>query len=174
MRLFTVFISSAQSEFEEFRKTLKTRIDNELLVDQQIMKGILIEDERGSVIAEDIRREIDECSIYLGIFGSQKSEWTFAECREARARDLPLLIYQVKRRRKPGRPGKTERRGRKSDVQNFLDSNVKSLGIRVRGPYVSEEALEEDAMVDLAWEVAELVKEAALVRKAIHRGLSPI
>ncbi len=59
VRPFTVFISSAQTEFSEFRKTLKTRIDNERLVDERIMRGVLIEDERGSVIAEDIRREID-------------------------------------------------------------------------------------------------------------------
>jgi len=174
VRPFTVFISSAQSEFEEFRKTLKTRIDNERFVDERIMKGVLIEDERGPVIAEDIRREIDGCSIYLGIFGHQKSDWTIAEYREARARDLPVLIYQIKRRRRPGRPRKAERRGRKSDVQNFLDNEVKSLGIRVRGPYGSEERLEEAVMLDLAWEVSEMVREAALVRKTIHRGLSPI
>jgi len=174
VRPFTVFISSSQNEFNEFRKNLKTRIDNEPFVDEKIMKGILIEDERGPVIAEDIRREIDGCSLYVGIFGREKSEWTFAEYREARARDLPILIYQLKRRRKPGRPRKVERRGRKSEVQNFLDKEVKALGIRVRGLYVNEDALEEAVMLDLAWEIAELVRETASVRKTIHRGLSPI
>jgi hypothetical protein len=174
VRPFTVFISSAQIEFEALRRTLKTRIDNERFVDERIMRGILIEDERGPVIAEDIKREIDGCSIYLGIFGAQKSDWTIAEYREARTRDLPMLVYQFKRRRGPGRPGRVERRGRKSDVQIFLDTEVKSQGIRIRGPYRSEEALEEDAMLDLASEISELVKEAGLVRKTIHRGLSTV
>jgi hypothetical protein len=172
VRPFTVFISSAQTEFQALRRTLKTRIDNEPFLDERIMRGILIEDERGAVIAEDIKREIDGCSIYVGIFGRQNSDWTVAEYREARARDLPMLVYQVKRRRGPGRPRRVERRGRRSDVQNFLDAEVKSQGIRIRGPYRSEEALEEAVMLDLAWQVSELVKEAGLVRKTIHRGLS--
>ena len=172
VRPFTVFIGSAQTEFQPLRRTLKTRIDNERFVDEKIMRGILIEDERGPVIPEDIKREIDGCSIYVGIFGRHKSDWAVAEYREARARDLPALVYQVKRRRGPGRPRTVERRGRRSDVQNFLDEEVRSQGIRIRGPYRSEEALEEAVMLDLALQISESVKEAALVRKTIHRGLS--
>lgn len=172
VRPFTVFISSAQTEFQTLRRTLKTRIDNERFVDERIMRGILIEDERGDVIPEDIKREIDGCSIYVGVFGRQKSDWTIAEYREARARDLPALVYQIKRKRGRGRPRAVERRGRKSDVQNFLDEEIKPQGIRIRGPYRSEEALEEAVMLDLAWQVSDSVKEAALVRKTIHRGLS--
>ncbi len=110
----------------------------------------------------------------MGIFGREFSDWTVAEYREARNRDLPILIYQVKKRRRPGRPGRVERRGRKSDVQNFLDKEVKRPGIRIRGPYGSEAKLEEEVMLDLASQVSEMVKEAALVRKTIHKGLSPI
>ena len=172
MRPFSVFISSAQTEFQPLRRTLKTRIDNERFVDERIMRGILIEDERGPVIAEDVRREIDACSVYVGIFGRKKSDWTIAEYREARARDLPLLVYELKKRRGPGRPGRVERRGRRSEVQKFLEDEVKSQGIRIRGPFRSEEALEEEVILDLAWETSELVKEAGLVRKTIHRALS--
>lgn len=153
---------------------MKEKIGSELFVDQQIMRGVLIEEERGAVISEDIRKGIEGCAIYVGIFGREKSEWTFAEYREAKARDLPILIYQFVKRRRPGRPGKAERRGRKSVVQSFLDNEVKPLSIRVRGPYTNEEDLEEDILFDLAWEVAALVSEAATVRKAIHRGLSPM
>ena len=174
MRPFAVFISSCQSEFESFREDLKERIGSERFVDQRIMQGVLIEDERGSVISEDIRNRLDASSIYVGIFGRVKSEWTCAEYHEAKARDLPILIYKLVKRRRPGRPGRTERRGRKSAVQNFLDDEVKPLGIRVRGPYRSEEELEEAILLDLAWEVAVLVGEAANVRKIIHKGLAPI
>jgi hypothetical protein len=171
---FTVFISSSQEEFETFRKNLKERVDNERFVDHQIMRGVLIEEGRGSNISEDIRKGIDGCSIYVGIFGRKKSEWTCAEYREAKARDLPILIYQFAKRRRPGRPGRSETRGRKSMVQTFLDSEVKPLGIRVRGPYTNEEDLEEDILLDLAGEVTMMVTEAAAIRKTIHRGLTPV
>lgn len=152
---------------------MKERIKAEWFVDQEIMRAVLIEEERGPVIAEDIRREIEGCSIYVGIFGRERSEWTIAEYREARARDLPLLIYQLERRRRPGKPRDQERRGRKSKVQIFLDKEVKSLGVRIRGPYRTEERLESVILDDLARQVAGMVKEAAAVRKTIHKGLAP-
>jgi len=172
-RPFTVFISSSQKEFERFRKDLKAKIDSERFVDQKIMKAVLIENERGPVITEDIRREIEGCSIYVGIFGQEKSEWTFAEYREARAKDLPLLIYQLRRQRRPGKPKEQERRGRPSRVQIFLDKEVKMLGIRVRGPYRTEDRLERAILNDLPRQVAEMVREAAAVRKTIHKGVAP-
>mgnify|MGYP001130175199 CR=1 FL=1 len=171
VRPFTIFISSSQKEFEKFRKNLKEAIDSERFIDQRIMRAVLIEEERGPAIPEDISREIEGCSIYVGIFGREKSEWTFAEYREARAKDLPLLIYQLKRQRRPGKPKEQERRGRKSEVELFLDKEVKSLGIRVRGPYRTEVDLERSILNDLAGQVAEMVKESATIRKAIHKGL---
>lgn len=172
-RAFTIFISSSQKEFNKLRKDLKYAINNERFVDQRIMRAVLIEEERGPVIAEDVRREIEGCSIYVGIFGREKSEWTFAEYSEARARDLPLLIYQLKRQRRPGKPREQERRGRPSAVQLFLDKEVKSLGVRIRGPYRTEGRLMDVVLDDLARQVAEMVKEAAGIRKIIHKGLAP-
>lgn len=163
---FRVFISSSQNEFERLRKNLKSRINAERFADQRIMRGVLIEDESGPVIPEDIAEEIGECSIYIGIFGRRKSDWTFREYREARARDLPLLVYQVTRR------GRLRARtpGRRSEVQKFLDQEARSRGVRIR-QYSSEDALEDAVLGDIAIEVAKLVTEAARVRKTIHKGL---
>lgn len=163
---FKIFISSSQNEFDRLRDALKERINSERFVDQRIMRGVLIEDESGPVIAEDIAREIHDCSIYVGIFGRRKSDWTFREYREARARDLPLLVYQLKRR------GHGIPRGRRSDVQLFLDKEVKERGIRIR-QYGSEDRLEQAVLNDLALETTSLVNEAARVRKAIHEGIAP-
>jgi hypothetical protein len=163
---FKVFISSSQNEFDRLREALKERINSERFVDQRIMRSVLIEDETGPVIAEDIAREINDCSIYVGIFGRRQSDWTFREYREARARDISLLIYQLRRR------GRGIPRGRRSDVQRFLDREVKERGIRIR-QYGSEDRLERAVLNDLALETARLVNEAARVRKAIHGGLVP-
>lgn len=168
---FSVFISSSQTEFGKLRENLKERINSEPFVNQQIMSGVLIEHKRGEMIAKDIQTEIEKCSIYVGIFGRKESVWTFAEYRAARARGLPVLIYQFSRRKKPGRPRKTERRGRKSEVQKFLEKEVKSQGIRIRGPYRNEGRLEEDILRDLTSQMIEMIEEASEVRRTIHKGL---
>jgi hypothetical protein len=170
---FTVFISSSQKEFGQFRKDLKARIDSERFVDQRIARGVLVEEERGASITEDIARGIDNCSIYVGIFGREKSDWTFRELREARARGLPMLVYQLRRHRKRGRPKKGERRGRKSSVQHFLENEARLSDIRIRGPFATMDELEKAIMNDLAVQVAVMVEEAGTVRKTIHRKMSP-
>jgi len=168
---FEVFISSSQREFRRFRETLEIRINNEPFVDQQIMRGVRIEAARGSITSQDIREKIEQCAIYVGIFGHEESAWTFAEFHEAIARDLPVLIYQVIKRRRRGRPSGAATRGRRTNVQIFLDEKVKFRGIRIRGPYSNEDRLEEDIIRDLAFRVADMVREAARVRKSIHKAL---
>ena len=163
---FKIFISSSQNEFARLRDNLKQRINSERFVDHRVMRAVTIEDERGQVIAEDIAQEMRECSIYVGIFGRRKSDWTFGEYRAARARDLPLLIYQLRKR------GLAVPRGRRSEVQRFLDQEVRSRGVRVRR-HPSEDKLERAILSDIAIETASLVNEAARVRKAIHEGLVP-
>ena len=170
---FFVFISSSQEEFANLRKELKDAIDNEefRVSHSRPMKAVLIEQKRGDVIPEDIGRELDRCSIYVGIFGRILSKWTIAECREARVKGLPLLIYYVKRR-KPGRPSRKPR-GRKSKVEEALESEVKRFGIRVRGPFWKEGELYDVILEDLAYEIVELVSEATSIRKLIHKSVSP-
>jgi hypothetical protein len=140
-------------------------MNTERFADQRIMRGVLIEDQSGPVIPEDIAEEIAGCSIYVGIFGRRKSDWTFREYREARARDLPLLVYQVTRR------GRLSARtpGRRTEVQKFLDQEARPRGIRIRT--CSKDELEDIVVVDVAIEAAKLVNEAARVRKTIHKGL---
>jgi hypothetical protein len=169
----SVFISSSQREFKRLRQELKENIDSEEMrfSRREIMNAVLIENQRGAVISEDIKRHLDGCSIYVGIFGKKLSEWVVAELREARASGIPLLIYHLKRVTRRGRP--TDRqRGRRSNVEAFLDEEVKRFGIRVRGPYRREENILDAILDDLACEIVELTMEATLVRRTIHRSLA--
>jgi hypothetical protein len=170
-----VFISCSQKEFEEFRKHLKEAIDEEefRFSGSRMMKAELIEERRGDVIPEDIKKGLENCSIYVGIFGRVFSEWTKAEYLEARANGLPLLIYYVKKQIKPGRPSRQEARGRKSKVEQFLETEIKKFRVRVRGPYRKEEKLYDVILNDLAYEISELVREATSIRRTIHKGLAP-
>ncbi len=158
---FFVFISSSQTEFKSLRKSLRDAIDTEEFARQRIMKAVLIEEERGARISEDIQKAIDQASIYVGIVGHKKSDWTKVEFRAAAARGLPILFYQFKRRGQRGRSG----------MQNLLDLEVRPKDIRVRGPYRTEATLTSAILNDLAIQVTEMVREASRVRKAIHRGI---
>ncbi len=168
---FGVFISSDQREFLTLRKRLEESIEEEEFHDQQIMKAVVVENEYGPVNMEKISEKIDESSIYVGIFGRQKSEWTFEEYRAARARDLPTLIYYYKKPSKRGRPREKEKRGRPSEVKEFLDSEVKPF-VNINGydkPYTSNAQITVDILNHLAMQTSRMVIEAANVRKTIHR-----
>jgi hypothetical protein len=164
---FLVFISSSQDEFRTLRHRLRHAINFEKFVDYPIMKGILIEDERGPVIKQAIKEKIDQSAIYIGIFGRVRSKWTIAELNEARERGLPLLIYHYKRTTKPGRPS-TQAPGPKSPAERYLERNVKPLSIRIRR-YRSEAGLLTAILNDLTFQVADLVNENATIRKTIHK-----
>jgi len=167
---FEVFISSNQREFSGLRKDLRDKIDEEPFHDQEIMKGILIEDEYGEVNNEKIAKKIDECAIYVGIFGRDESDWTFAEYRAAKVRDIPILVYYYRKQLRRGRPRAREKRGRPSGVREFLDREVKPF-FDIHGydkPYTSRAQLITDIMDHLAMQAAKMVNEAANVRKTIH------
>jgi hypothetical protein len=170
-----VFISCSQKEFGEFRKYLKEMIDKEefRFSGSRMMKAELIEERRGDIIPEDIKKGLENCSIYVGIFGQVYSEWAIAEYFEARANDLPLLIYYVKKKKKSRSPPQHGIRGRKSKVEQFLEAQVKRFGIRIRGPYENVESLYDEILRDLAYEMSELAREAVSVRRIIHRRLLP-
>jgi hypothetical protein len=127
------------------------------------MRAILIENQRGPVIHEEIRREIDLCSIYIGIFGRVWSEWTAAEFRYARSKDLPLMIYKVAK-------GPLKHVGRSTKVDSFLQAHAKQLGHRIRSSY-SIERLGADIMTDLVIQVSDMVRELAEIKKLSHPGL---
>jgi hypothetical protein len=169
-----IFISSSQKEFEILRRELKTWIDSEeFKISRTIpMEAILIERERGAVISEDIERALQDSHVYVGIFGRILSEWTVAEYREARRMGLPLLVYYVKKR-KPGRPSRIERRGRKSKVERFLEDEAKKFRIRIR-VYSKKEDIYSAVMNDLTYQIVKLVKEAIDVRKVLHKELEPL
>lgn len=169
MEPFKVFISSSQKEFEKLRKNLKEAINAEEFARQRIMRAILVEEKRGTVIDADIEEGIKDSSIYVGIFGRVYSEWTVREFRKAGDRILPLLIYRFLRRTGRGGSRQSASRGRRSKVTVFLEDEVKRFGIRIRGPYTSERALETAVLADLAFQVAKMVREAATVRKTIRR-----
>jgi hypothetical protein len=127
------------------------------------MRAILIENQRGSVIHEEIRKEIDRCSIYIGIFGRIWSEWTSAELRYARSKDLPMMIYKVAK-------GSTKKVGRSTKVDSFLQTHAKQFGYRIRGPYKIER-LEADIITDLVIQVSDMVRELSEIKKLTHPGL---
>jgi len=88
-----VFLSSAQEEFKNERKTLSTKIFR-----MPFLNCVLLE-ERGadSVSVEEASiKGVRECDIYIGIFGNQYSELTVKEYREAIKRRKLCLNY-VKR-----------------------------------------------------------------------------
>lgn len=165
-----VFISSAQQEFENFRQDLKDTINTEEWSNLNVMRARLIENQRGSVINAEIRRALDESSIYVGIFGRQLRDWPVAEFFYAKARGLPLLIYRYERRLRPGRPQR-RKRGPMSAVDRFLKEEVIDAGIRVNGPYRNLENLLDIIPQDLANLVAEMVRENADIRKRLCTGM---
>jgi len=161
---FKVFISSSQKEFEKLRNNLKAIIDEEKLVYQRIFKAILVESRKGTSIQLDINKEINNSSIYVGLFGRTYSEISVEEFKKARSNLLPVLIYRFRK----------DRRIRSiisgsSDVDDFLRKEVKQYGIRIRGPYYDEDKLVEIIMTDLVFQVVEMVKECANIRKVIGR-----
>ena len=158
---FSVFISSSQTEFSSFRRNLKEAIDTEEFARQRIMKSILVEEERGAHISEDVQKAGDIASIYVGIIGQRRSDWTKIEFRAAWARGLPILIYEFRRHGQRGMSG----------MRRFLDDEVKPKDIRIRGPYKTEASLTSAILNDLAIQVTEMVRETARIRKAIHRGI---
>jgi len=164
---FKVFISSSQNEFERFRIDLKEVIDNEDFVNLRIMNAILVELKRGQIDA-DIEKGIRDASIYVGIFGRVYSEPTIKEFKRARDSNLPILIYRMVRTAH-GRSKKRSVASGRSKVDLFLRNEVMPLGIRVRGPFYDESSLEKAIMTDLAFRVAEMVREDANFRKMIGR-----
>jgi len=165
-----VFVSSAQQEFRKFRQDLKYAIDTEAWSGLNVMRARLIENQRGPIIASEIRKALDETSIYVGIFGRQLRDWPVAEFRYAKARGLPQLIYRYERRLRPGRP-RICKRGRIGAVDRFLKEEVVSAGIRVNGPYRSLENLLEIIPEDLANLVSVMVRENADIRKMMCTGM---
>jgi len=163
---FVVFISSAQQEFETFRKELKQTLDTERWANLLVMRGRLIENQRGHVVEAEIRRALDDSSVYVGIFGRRLRDWPVREFRYAKACGLPQLVYKYERgtRRRPSR-------GRISDVDRFLEREVKGNGIRLRGPYSSLERLPEIIMADLVILGVEMVRENADIRKRLCAGM---
>ena len=162
-----VFVSSSQDEFSSLRKRLRKAIENEPFADYSLMKGILIEDERGPVIKQKVKTHIDKSAIYLGVFGRVRSKWTIAEFWEARDRGLPLLIYHFKRATRPGRPRQTTG-GPRSPAERFLRTHVRALSVTV-STHHSEAGLLKKVLQDLAFQAAELVNENAQIRKTIHK-----
>jgi hypothetical protein len=159
-----VFISSSQDEFEKLRKFLKTAIEKEFRL---TTRAVLIEEEQGVVISKNIREKIEKSSIYVGIFGKKYSEWTVAEYCEARRMGLPLLIYHLKKGPSGRRAG-----GRKSAVEKFLENEARRFDIRVR-IFSKEEEIPANVINDVAFEIAELVKEAISHRGIIFKSLPP-
>lgn len=164
---FLVFISSSQDEFQTLRYRLRRLINREKFIDYPIMKAILIEDERGPVIKEDIKGKTEQSAVYVGIFGRVRSKWTIAEFNEARQRGLPLLVYHFKRTTRRGRP-RTRAPGPMSPAERYLLNSVKPLSIRIRR-YRSEAGLISGVLNDLTFQVADLVNENALIRRTIHK-----
>jgi hypothetical protein len=159
---FVVFISSKQSEFEQFRQELKETIDTERWSNQRPMRAILIENERGSVIDAEIKRELDRSSIYVGVFGQKWSDWTVAEFRYARSLGLPLLVYRFGR-------GGSGRPGKKSEVTKFVRDEVRQT-TRVREPYTKLGRLSDAIMSDLVIQACEMVRESSDIRKRLNPG----
>lgn len=164
MEPIKVFISSSQAEFGKFRKNLKTVIDSELRNYQRIFNAILVESKRGINVYADIEKGISEASIYIGIFGRDYSQITVDEFKKARSNILPLLIYRFRKNRRI----KSITSGG-SKVDKFLEDEVMRYGIRIRGPYHSEDDLESAIMTDLVFQMVEMVKESANVRRTIGR-----
>jgi hypothetical protein len=170
---FIVFVSSAQQEFEKERKDLQRNINNEgWWSGLNLMEARLIENQRGPVIQDDVRRGLDAASIYVGLFGKELRDWPVAEFRYAKARDLPQLIYRFERRSRPGRPRARKAGGPMSKVEGFL--TTEGSGIRIRGlpqPYRNWDVLLETILTDLAIQVAEMVRENTDIRKRFHTGM---
>lgn len=104
-----VFLSSAQEEFKNERKTLSTEISRMPFLNCTPLE------ERGadSVSAEEASiKGVRECDIYIGILGKQYSELTVKEYREAVKRRRLCLNY-VKRIA-----------NRDSRLQDFIDEEL--------------------------------------------------
>lgn len=159
-----VFISSSQKEFERLRKGLKTEIGDVELAYQQMLKAVLVESKKGTSIKSDIDEGLSDSAIYVGIFGQVYSEITVEEFRKAYSRMMPILIYRFRKNK-----GIKSVIGGRSNVDDFLRTEVKQNDIRIRGPFFSDAALIEAVITDLGFLIAKMVKESASIRRTIGR-----
>lgn len=127
------------------------------------MRAILIEDQRRPVVDAEIRRELDKCSIYVGIFGRVWSDWTIAEFRYSKSLGLPLLVYKF------GRGNSRHQPGRRSSVAKFLNDEVRP-SVKVREPYATLPRLLDAITSDLAIMTCEMVRESTDFRRRLNVG----
>jgi len=161
---FKVFISSSQKEFEKLRNNLKAVINEEKLIYQRIFRAILVESKKGASIQSDIDKGINDSAIYVGIFGRIYSEITVEEFKKARSNMLPVLVYRFRKNKRI----RSVISG-SSNVDDFLRREVRQYGIRIRGPFFNDNDLMNSITTDLVFQVVEMVKECANVRKTIGR-----
>jgi hypothetical protein len=167
-----VFISSAQEEFEKFRLQLKETLNSEPWSNQNVIRAVLIESQRRTVIPNEIRDALDQSSIYVGIFGRQLRDWPVAEFKYARSCILPQLIYKYERPSRRGRPSRHRRAGRRTEVERFLEREAYGPGIRVFGPYHNLDELQEEIIPgDIAITVAQMVGENADIRRRLYQSI---
>jgi hypothetical protein len=189
--LFHVFISSDTDEFKKIRQDLEEIINSVELVNsrrveelgdhrgvfaRRVMTAEVVESDRGTTIGGDIRKALDRSHIYIGIFGKEFSKPTIAEFRYARSLGLHTLIYYFTRPPKIGSKLFDPARGIKNPVTEFLVTEVKSRGLRIRGNYRkislnTAEDLENEIVADLAWLMSEMVRESAAIRRIVLQTL---
>lgn len=162
----SVFISSAQREFEKLRKDLKTAIHDITLGYTRPFHATLVETLHGDKINRDIQEGLEECDIYILLIGNQESAITQEEFLTAWERGIPVLVYVFLK------PKSIDVKSPKCPTHDFLYKEILPKKIRVRGldkPYRNIITLSTDVYADLASMVTKMVHESVSVRKTIGR-----
>jgi len=161
-----VFISSHQKEFQALRNGLKQNIDGEVLFNKKLLKAELVERRSGTRIGGDMTAALQGSTIYVGIFGTQYSEKTCQEYKEARRRGLPILVFDVL----PPKKGKSKRNG---EVKSFLEKQVKGLDdIRIT-TIVARPSRPGEILDTILQRIANVIAEMAHQNLTIRKTVNP-
>lgn len=162
----SVFVSSAQVEFEQIRQDLKSDIDALSLRFTRLFRAKLVEKDRGTKIDRDIEKGIEKCDIYILLLGDQYSDITRDEFLKAWKSGVQTYVYIYLK------PKGISPKSKRCPTHEFLFNDILPKQIRVKGfdkPYRAYGRLLDDVFADLAYCVAELVHESVQVRKVIGR-----
>jgi len=87
---YRIFLSSGMEEFKNERIIIKHKLDN-------YFSTFVYEEDAGArtqTIRDTYIKELLNCDLYIGIFGTGYGEHTIDEFRSARAKNIPCLIYE--------------------------------------------------------------------------------
>jgi hypothetical protein len=138
---------------------------------QKLVIPEVVEYTRGANIKKKIKAAMNRSQLYVGLFGNEYSEQSVDEFNDAIDRGMTTLVYYFTTppaplKSNPGTPNQP------NPVYEFLLKEVYSRDILIRGNYSrielkSEAELEDEIVIDILAELADMIRQYHNVQKAI-------